>query len=218
MVIQTKFLKQLQQLELKMTEMGQSCLKGLSLCKHSLYDGDKVLTQEVDELHEEVSTLSRDCDQNCMRILLLQAPVAKDLRRITVSTNTVRDLTRIMDQEKEVASLIREMDHSANSEIHDSIAELFMVAKGMISNALNAYMSRDEQVAQDVIKMDDKADAAYLATKNFYTDKLAAKVDDPGNLVNLLLVGKYLERICDHAGNIARWVLYQKSGILESED
>ena len=61
MVIQTKFLKQLQQLELKMTEMGQSCLKGLSLCKHSLYDGDKVLTQEVDELHEEVSTLSRDC-------------------------------------------------------------------------------------------------------------------------------------------------------------
>lgn len=100
MVIQTKFLKQLQQLELKMTEMGQSCLKGLSLCKHSLYDGDKVLTQEVDELHEEVSTLSRDCDQNCMRILLLQAPVAKDLRRITVATNTVRDLTRIMDQEK----------------------------------------------------------------------------------------------------------------------
>ena len=69
-------------------------------------------------------------------------------------------------------------------------------------------------MAQEVIGTDDKADAAYLKTKEFYTDKLAAKVDDPGNLVNLLLVGKYLERICDHAGNIAHWVLYQKSGIL----
>lgn len=218
MVIQTKFIKQLQQLELKMTEMGQSCLKGLSLCKHSLYDGDKLLTQEVDELHDEVSTLSRDCDQNCMRILLLQAPVAKDLRRITVATNTVRDLTRIMDQEKEVASLIREMDHTIKSDIDESISDLFQIAKSMVSNAVTAYMSRDQKVAQDVIRMDDQADEAYLKTKEYYTDKLASKVDDPGNLVNLLLVGKYMERICDHASNIAHWILYQKSGVLDEEE
>ena len=73
-------------------------------------------------------------------------------------------------------------------------------------------------MAQEVIQMDDKADAAYLKAKEFYTDKLAAKLEDPGSLVNLLLVGKYLERMCDHAGNIARWVLYQKSGILETEE
>ena len=217
MVVQTKFLKQTQQLELKMTEMGQSCLKGLSLCKHSLYDADKILTQEVDELHEEVSTLGRECDQNCMRILLLQHPVARDLRRITVATNTVRDLTRIMDQEKEVAALIREMDHTEGL-IDESIQDLFAVARAMISQAVSAYMSRDEVLAQEVIQMDDKADAAYLKAKEFYTDKLAAKLEDPGSLVNLLLVGKYLERMCDHAGNIARWVLYQKSGILETEE
>ncbi len=217
MVVQTKFLKQTQQLELKMTEMGQSCLKGLSLCKHSLYDADKVLTQEVDELHEEVSTLGRDCDQNCMRILLLQHPVARDLRRITVATNTVRDLTRIMDQEKEVAALIREMDHTSGL-IDESISDLFAIAKGMISQAVSAYMSRDEELASEVISMDDQADAAYLKTKEFYTDKLAAKLEDPGSLVNLLLVGKYLERMCDHASNIARWVLYQKTGVLETEE
>lgn len=216
MVVQTKFLKQTQQLELKMTEMGQSCLKGLSLCKHSLYDEDKILTQEVDELHEEVSNLGRECDQNCMRILLLQHPVARDLRKITVATNTIRDLTRIMDQEKEVASLIREMDNVEDL-IDESIRDLFSIAKDMIGQSINAYMSRDEQMAQEVMKFDDKADAAYLKVKEVYTEKLAAKLEDPGTLVNLLLLGKYLERICDHAVNIGKWVLFLKTGILETE-
>ena len=103
MVLPTKFLKQTRQLELTMTQMSQDCLKGLWFCKHAILDGNKTLVQDVSQMHEEVSEQGREAEQICMKILLLQHPVAKDLRRITVATNTLRDLTRIMDQEKEVS-------------------------------------------------------------------------------------------------------------------
>lgn len=178
MVLPTKFLKQTRQLELTMTQMSQDCLKGLWFCKHAILDGNKTLVQDVSQMHEEVSEQGREAEQICMKILLLQHPVAKDLRRITVATNTIRDLTRIMDQEKEVAELIC---------------------------ALNM---------EDLI-VDDCIQQQFSIAKEIYVDLLAKKEHDTGTLVDVLLVGKYLERICDHCVNIGKWVLYQKSGIFE---
>lgn len=211
-MVTTKFIKQTKQLELNMTQMGQDCIKGLSLCKHALYDRDKTLIQEVNELHEEVSAQGRECEQLCMRILLLQHPVAKDLRRITVATNTIRDMSRIMDQEKEVADLIGAIQDDS-VEVEDTIQGLFDVTKEMITAAIQAYMQKDEEVAQQVIDLDDKADELYRETKEAHIEKLASKSGNAETLVDLLLVGKYLERICDHAVNIAKWVLFQKNGI-----
>lgn len=213
-MVSTKFIKQTKQLELTMTQMGQDCLKGLSFCKHALYDRDKTLIQEINELHEDVSANGRECEQICMRILLLQHPVAKDLRKITVATNTVRDMTRIMDQEKEVADLVCRIQDT-DVEIDGTIHDLFSIAKEMISGAISAYMQKDEDIAHEVIKLDDKADSLYIDTKELYIEKLAAKTGNAETLVDLLLVGKYLERICDHAVNIAKWVLFQKKGVYE---
>ena len=213
-MVSTKFIKQTKQLELTMTQMGQDCLKGLSLCKHALYDQDKTLLQEVNELHEDVSANGRECEQLCMRILLLQHPVAKDLRKITVATNTIRDMTRIMDQEKEVSDLVCRINIE-DVEVGDTIQDLFSTAKEMISGSISAYMQKDEEIAHEVIKLDDKADSLYFETKDKYIEKLAAKTGNAETLVDLLLVAKYLERICDHAVNIAKWVLFQKKGIYE---
>ena len=149
-----------------------------------------------------------------MRILLLQHPVAKDLRKITVATNTIRDMTRIMDQEKEVADLVCRIQDT-DVEIDGTIHDLFCTAKEMISGAISAYMQKDEDIAHEVIKLDDKADSLYIDTKELYIEKLAAKTGNAETLVDLLLVGKYLERICDHAVNIAKWVLFQKKGVYE---
>jgi phosphate transport system protein len=214
MVIPTKFLKQTKQLELTMAQMGQDCQRGLSLCKHSLLDGNKTLVQDVTELHDEVSEQGREGEQICMKILLLQHPIAKDLRRITVSTNTLRDLTRIMDQEKEVADLICSLDTN-DLVIDESVNSQFAIAKEMIAKAIEAFMQKDEEVANQVIKMDDQADIEYNRAKEAYVELLTAKKHDTGALVDVLLVSKYLERICDHCVNIGKWVLYQKSGIFE---
>ena len=202
MVLPTKFLKQTKQLELTMAQMSQDCLKGLWFCKHAILDGNKTLVQDVSQMHEEVSEQGREAEQICMKILLLQHPVAKDLRRITVATNTIRDLTRIMDQEKEVSELI-------------CIQQQFIIAKEMITLAIEGFIQKDEKAADQVIKMDDQADAQYEKAKEVYVDLLARKEHDTGTLVDVLLVGKYLERICDHCVNIGKWVLYQKSGIFE---
>lgn len=214
MVLPTKFLKQTKELELAMTQMSQNCLKGLWLCKHALLDGNKTLVQSVAELHEEVSELSRESEQICIKILLLQHPVAKDLRRITVATNTIRDFTRIMDQEKEVADLICELDQDQVI-IDEAIEKQFMIAKEMIESAIQAFMQRDEDIANHVISLDDQADVEYDKIKTRYVDLLAAKEHDAGSLVDVLLVGKYLERICDHCENVGKWVLYQNSGVYE---
>ncbi len=217
MVLPTKFLKQTRQLELTMTQMSQDCLKGLWFCKHAILDGNKTLVQDVSQMHEEVSEQGREAEQICMKILLLQHPVAKDLRRITVATNTIRNLTRIMDQEKEVSELICALNME-DLVVDDSIQQQFIIAKEMITLAIEGFIQKDEKAADQVIKMDDQADAQYEKAKEVYVDLLARKEHDTGTLVDVLLVGKYLERICDHCVNIGKWVLYQKSGIFEAID
>ena len=77
----------------------------------------------------------------------------------------------------------------------------------LVFTDVKAYMQKDEDIAHEVIKLDDKADSLYIDTKELYIEKLAAKTGNAETLVDLLLVGKYLERICDHAVNIAKWVL-----------
>ena len=217
MVLPTKFLKQTRQLELTMTQMSQDCLKGLWFCKHALLDGNKTLVQDVSQMHEEVSEQGREAEQICMKILLLQHPVAKDLRRITVATNTIRDLMRIMDQEKEVADLICAVNIN-DIVVDESIKNQFGIAKDMINLAIEAFVQKDENSARQVIAMDDTADAEYSKAKEVYVDLLAKKQHDTGTLVDVLLVGKYLERICDHCVNIGKWVLYQKSAIFEGTE
>ena len=200
MVLPTKFLKQTRQLELTMTQMSQDCLKGLWFCKHAILDGNKTLVQDVSQMHDEVSEQGREAEQICMKILLLQHPVAKDLRRITVATNTIRDLTRIMDQEKEVSELICALN------MEDLVADDCIKQQ---------FVQKDEKAANKVIEMDNAADEQYDRAKEVYVDLLAKKEHDTGTLVDVLLVGKYLERICDHCVNIGKWVLYQKSGVFE---
>lgn len=214
MVLPTKFLQQTRQLELTMTQMSQDCLKGLWFCKHAILDGNKTLVQDVSQMHEEVSEQGREAEQICMKILLLQHPVAKDLRRITVATNTIRDLMRIMDQEKEVADLICALNMN-DIVVDDCIKQQFAIAKDMINLAIEAFVQKDEDCANKVIKMDENADKQYDQAKVVYVDLLAGKQHDTGTLVDVLLVGKYLERICDHCVNIGKWVLYQKSAVFD---
>ena len=202
MVLPTKFLKQTRQLELTMTQMSQDCLKGLWFCKHAILDGNKTLVQDVSQMHEEVSEQRREAEQICMKILLLQHPVAKDL-------------TRIMDQEKEVSELICALNMD-DLVVDDCIKQQFSIAKKMINLAIEAFVQKDEMAANQVIEMDIKADEQYNRAKEVYVDLLAKKEHDTGTLVDVLLVGKYLERICDHCVNIGKWVLYQKSGIFEA--
>ncbi len=99
--------------------------------------------------------------------------------------------------------------------VDDCIQQQFSIAKEMITLAIEAFIQKDEKAANQVITMDDQADAQYEMAKEIYVDLLAKKEHDTGTLVDVLLVGKYLERICDHCVNIGKWVLYQKSGIFE---
>ena len=100
--------------------------------------------------------------------------------------------------------------------VDDCIKQQFSIAKKMINLAIEAFVQKDEMAANQVIEMDIKADEQYNRAKEVYVDLLAKKEHDTGTLVDVLLVGKYLERICDHCVNIGKWVLYQKSGIFEA--
>ena len=111
-----------------------------------------------------MSEQGREAEQICMKILLLQHPVAKDLRRITVATNTLRDLTRIMDQEKEVSELICALNMD-DLVVDDCIKQQFSIAKKMINLAIEAFVQKDEMAANQVIEMDIKADEQYNRAK-----------------------------------------------------
>lgn len=215
-MVSSKFIKQTEQLEYTTTEMGQNLLRGLSLCKHALFDNDKTLIPEINELHEDVAASARECEQLCVRIMLLQHPVARDLRRITAVTNVTRDMTRIIDQENEIAGLISYIQND-KTVIDDKLKDFFSVAKNMICKAVEAFVQNDDKKANEVIKMDDEADALYKKVKEIYIDKLSSKEWESESLVDLLLVGKYLERICDHAARMGGWVIYQKTAIFSDD-
>ena len=162
----------------------------------------------------EVNRMERDIEHRCMTLLLRQQPVAGDLRRISTAMKVVTDVERIGDHASDIAEIIphlvivrKEGDPAVSQAIR-----MGQKAHKMILDALNALTSENEQVALRVIAADDEVDYDFNAIKHTLAQEIAA---DPGKVdaaLDVLIVIKYLERIGDHAVNIAEWVEFLRTG------
>ena len=168
----------------------------------------------------EVNRMERDIEHRCMTLLLRQQPVAGDLRRISTTMKVVTDVERIGDHASDIAEIIphlvivrKEGDPAVSQAIR-----MGQKAHKMILDALNALTSEDEQAALRVIAADDEVDYDFNAIKHTLAQEIAA---DPGKVdaaLDLLMVIKYLERIGDHAVNLAEWVEFVRSGRYHNEN
>ena len=195
--MRNKFDEQLSQLNHEMIEMGALCEEVIALASRALTENDKSLAARVAPLDSEIDRKERDIENLCLKLLLQQQPVARDLRQISAALKMITDMERIGDQAED-NNLLREM---AKATIR------------MVTESVDAYVKCDTMLAEQVIAEDDTVDGYFTQVKERLIGKIARDPADGEYALDLLMIAKYFERIGDHATNIAEWVIFSVTGV-----
>ena len=204
---------QLTTLNTEMIQMGALCEDAISGAIQALLEDDKHLAEKVGSIEMEIDQHERDIERLCMRLLLMQQPVATDLRVVSSALKMISDLERIGDQASDIAEIIITEEKSEAQDI-PKIIKMSEAAGKMVRDSVNAYVEKDFELSRKVIKDDDIVDELFEEVKTTLIDFIAEnKGEQGGEAIDLIMVAKYLERIADHATNIAEWVEFSITGI-----
>ena len=206
-----QFDQQLALLNRELIEMGALCEEVIALASKALTEGDPALAARVAPLDTEIDQKERTIESLCLKLLLQQQPVAKDLREISAALKMISDLERIGDQAADIAELTRYIRMPEGvKRMH--IAEMAQAVIGMVTDSVDSFVKRDLDLARSVYTSDDKVDALFEKVKQELIELIAADAKCGETGLDLLMVAKYLERIGDHATNVAEWVEYSLTG------
>ena len=219
--MRSRFDEQLAQLERELIEMGALCEESIALAAKSLGDGS--LARQVAPLDTEIDRKERDIESLCLKLLLQQQPVASDLRDISSALKMISDLERIGDQASDIAEISRYTSQTEGDECLNDLREMAAETVKMVTESVDAFERHDLVLAREVIRYDSVVDRWFDRIKG---DLIAAIGKDNSRgeyYLDLLMVAKYLERIGDHATNVAEWVEYSivgrrsKDGVMPEE-
>ncbi|HIR11692.1 MAG TPA: phosphate signaling complex protein PhoU [Candidatus Fimenecus excrementavium] len=213
--MRTRFDMELDNLNSDMIAMGALCENAISEAMKSLFTADKTAAQHTIEEDREIDRKEKDIEALCLRLLLQQQPVARDLRVISSALKMITDMERIGDQAADIAELIRHMHLTPVSRQNKHLSKMADAAKKMVTESIDAFVKKDAALATKVLADDDLVDSLFLKLRHDIIEMIAA---DPGcgeEAVDVLMIAKYLERIGDHATNIAEWVLFSITGTHE---
>ena len=213
--MRTRFDLELDNLNCDMIAMGALCENAISEAMKSLFTADKAAAQRTIEEDREIDRKEKDIEALCLRLLLQQQPVARDLRVISSALKMITDMERIGDQAADIAELIRHMHLTPVSRQNKHLSKMADAAKKMVTESIDAFVKKDAALATKVLADDDLVDSLFLKLRHDIIEMIAA---DPGcgeEAVDVLMIAKYLERIGDHATNIAEWVLFSITGTHE---
>ena len=209
--MRSRFDEQLNTLNTEMIEMGAMCEEAIALASKALTTGDVSLAERVSELSADIDQKERDIESRCMKLLLQQQPVARDLRQISAALKMITDMERIGDQAEDIAEIITYLEGKTAEEtvhIRDMAAETI----SMVTDSVDAYVKNDIVLAKAVIAHDDKVDEYFDKVKCRLIKMIAETPENGEYALDLLMIAKYFERIGDHATNIAEWVIFSVTG------
>lgn len=214
--MRSHFDEQLAQLNRELTEMGALCEEVIALAAKALLEGDNKLAAMVAPLDSEIDQKERDIESLCLKLLLQQQPVARDLRQISAALKMITDMERIGDQAEDIAEIVTYME----SECDDStlLREMAKATIKMVTESVDAYVRRDTELAAIVIAEDDIVDDYFNQVKKELIAEISKNPISGEQTLDLLMVAKYFERIGDHAVNIAEWVIFSVTGIHKSSE
>ena len=210
--MRSRFDEQLALLKKEMIEMGAMCEEAIALTARALTEGDISLAGKVESLSQSIDQMERDIESKCLKLLLQQQPVAKDLRAISAALKMITDLERIGDQAEDITEIL---PYLSGHKLPDNIPirEISAEVIRMVTDSIDAYVKQDIEMANAVIRCDDTVDAHFAAIKSNLIDLIKHDGDSGEFAIDLLMIGKYLERIGDHAVNIAEWVIFSVTGM-----
>lgn len=209
--MRNRFDQELEALNMELIKMGAMCEQAISEAAKALCSGHLAPARRLKETAPEIDRMERQIEQRCMKLLLHQQPVASDLRQISAALKMITDMERIGDQAEEIAEIILFLD-GRTVENTDLIDKMSRAAVKMVTDSIDAFVRRDVAAAQTVIAFDDIVDDYFNQIKYQIISIIGSQQSDGESALDLLMIAKYLERIGDHATNIAEWVIYAVTG------
>ena len=210
--MRSRFDEQLILLNKKMTQMGALCEELIAFVAKALLNGDIEGAREVKSRGQEIDHMEREIEAICLRLLLQQQPVAKDLRAVSAALKMITDMERIGDQAEDIADIIPVLNGRTGAEFVDLKLMAEATCK-MVTDSIDAYVRQDVKLARMVLEHDDIVDDAFRKMKDTLIKMITDNNADGEYAVDLLMIAKYFERIGDHATNIAEWVEFSVTGI-----
>ena len=215
--MRSRFDEQLALLNREMIEMGALCEEVIALASKALTEADPELAKKVAPLDAEIDQKERNIESLCLKLLLQQQPVARDLRQISAALKMITDMERIGDQALDIAETAGFMGplDEADAELFKRLAQTVVA---MVTDSVDAFVRRDSAAARAVARRDDEADEVFKTIKSAMIERLSRRPGDGEYALDLLMIAKYLERIGDHATNIAEWVEFAATGYYKGRE
>ena len=206
------FQEQLNELNRELTRMGAACEEIIALASHALTDWDEELVRKVSTIGSQIDESERTIESICLKLLLRQQPVARDLRQISAAMKMITDMERIGDQAEDIVEIVPFMTAHPDEKF-PKIREMAKATQAMVTEAVDAYVKQDLEMARKVMAHDDVVDSYFSQVKSGIIDIISAEPAHGEYALDLLMIAKYFERIGDHCTNIAEWVEFSVTGI-----
>lgn len=210
--MRNRFDRQLVQLNNELIEMGGMIEKAISDTVKALVNQDIELASNVIEYDEEIDHQEREIEQLCLKLLLQQQPVAKDLRLISAALKMITDMERIGDHATDISEIIIELSKESYIKKLDHIQQMAKETMVMLVQSVEAFVNKDMDKARAVIAHDDVVDDLFNKVKAELIAMIHEDVNAGEQASDLLMAAKYFERIGDHATNISEWVIFSITG------
>jgi len=210
--MRNRFDEQLALLKKELIEMGALCEEVIAKASEALTRGDVALAAKVAPLDGQIDRKERDIEALCLRLLLQQQPVARDLRKISAALKMITDMERIGDQAEDIAEIVTFLK-GRTGQNDDLLREMARSTIKMVTESVDAFVKHDIMLAEKVVAYDDVVDNYFEQVKDELIARIAENPDDGEYALDLLMIAKYFERIGDHAVNIAEWVMFSVTGV-----
>lgn len=210
--MRNKFDMQLDNMNEMLIKMGELCEKAIENATRAVKDGDMELAGLVIREDEEIDQMEKDIERICLKLLLQQQPVARDLRQISAALKMITDMERIGDQTSDIAEILLSAEKQEAKNVPDLI-EMAKATSKMVTSSVQAFVEKDLEMTRKVIMADDAVDKLFDKIRDELIALLSETKNQGETAIDMIMIAKYLERIGDHATNIAEWVEFSITGV-----
>lgn len=207
------FESELKELQTELVEMCRLTETMIENAIQALTEKDRALGKSIAEIDRRVDEYEMDLEKKCMRILLRCQPVAKDFRIVSTALKMITDIERFGDQASDIGEIVATMPGERYIKRLTHIREMGSLAVKMVHESVDSFIHNDEPLADAVIKADDKMDELFLQVKSDLIELIRKDSANGDQAIELMMIAKYLERIGDHAVNVAEWTKYNETGV-----
>ena len=212
MALRYRFDEQLQILNSSLIEMGTMVENSISEATKALVEQDVALAQKIIDSDDEIDEKEKEIESQCLKLILQQQPVARDLRLISAVLKLITDLERIADHASDISEITLLIADKQYIKKLEHIPQMAAETMKMVTRSIEAFVKKDLELAKTVITSDDKVDNLFAIVRNELVGLIKLNVNDSDQAIDLIMIAKYFERIGDHATNIAEWIVFSLTG------